>query len=111
MATAERQHRGGHQVLRVAVSLAALIGLAYLLVVSVVLAAIKCGDGCDGAAVGPEHWQWTAQLVLAVVGAVSGAVGLALGFTSSAVASRAPLAVSVLCVVSWLVWVLGVGAF
>lgn len=111
MATVEHQRGSGRQVLRVVVSLAALIGLAYLLLISVVLAAVKCGDGCEGAAVGPEHWQWTAQVVLAVVGAVSGAVALALGFTSKALAYRALLVVSLVCVVAWLTWVLGFGAF
>ncbi len=58
---AVEQRGSGRQVLRVVISLAALIGLAYLLLISVVLAAIQCGDGCGGAIVGPEHWQWTAH--------------------------------------------------
>ena len=92
-------------------SLAAVVGLGYLLLISVALAAIKCGDGCDGAIVGPEHWQWTAQLVLATAGVVSGAVALALGFTSKTVAYRGLSVVSLVCVLAWLAWVVGFGAF
>lgn len=109
-AAVERQ-QGAYRALRVVASLVAHIGLAYLLVVSIVLAATKCGDGCEGAAVGPEHWQWTAQLVLAAAAAVTGAIGMALGSASRTVASRALLAVSVLSALAWLVWVLGFGTF
>lgn len=97
--------------LRALLSLAAFVALAYMLLISVVLAAIKCGDGCDGAVVGPEHWQWTAQLVLAAAGFLFGAVALSLGFTARTLAYRACLIVSLVCVLAWLVWVIGFGAF
>lgn len=104
--------RGGRRpVLRAVVSLAAFVGLAYLLLISVVLAAITCGDSCDGAVVGPEHWQWTGQLVLAAAGCVLGATALVLGFTSKTLLYRALVVGSLVCVLAWLLWVLGFGAF
>lgn len=105
------QRGGSRQALRAVMSFAAIVGLAYLLLISVVLAATKCGDECDGATVGPEHWQWTAQLVLAVAGFLLGAVALGPGFTSKARGYRAVVAGAVVCVLAWLVWVIGFGAF
>lgn len=105
------QRGDSRHVWRAVVSLAAFVGLAYMLLISVVLAAIRCGDSCDGAVVGPEHWQWTAQLVLAAVGSVVGSAALVLGFTSKAHLYRTVLVVSLVCVLAWLLWVLGFGAF
>ena len=105
------QRGDSRRVLRAVVSLAAFVGLAYMLLISVVLAAIKCGDNCDGAVVGPEHWQWTTQLVLAAVGSVLGATALVLGFTAKVLVYRALLVLSLVCVLAWLLWVLGFGAF
>lgn len=99
----------GRRVARVFVSLVAAAGLAYLLLLSGLLALIKCGDTCGGH--DTEHWRWTAQLVLAAVASVLGLAALALGFTSRTRAYRALLAVSVACVLSWLVWVVGLGEF
>lgn len=105
------QRGDSRRVLRAVVSLAAFVGLAYMLLISVVLAAIKCGDSCDGAVVGPEHWQWTTQLVLAAVGSVLGATALVLGFTAKVLLYRALLVLSLVCALAWLLWVLGFGAF
>ena len=75
-----RQYGWPSHVARGAISLAAGAGLAYLLLVSLFIAVIKCDDNCGGA--DADHWRWTAQFVLAAVGSVLGVAALVLGFTS-----------------------------
>ena len=96
-------------LLRVLVALAAGVGLAYLLLVSILLATVKCGDTCGGS--DTEHWRWTAQFVLAVMVVAMGAAALVLGFTSRTRTYRALLVLSIGSVLAWMVWVLGFGDF
>jgi len=98
-------------LLRVLMSLAAVAGLGYWVLFSFVLALIQCGDTCDGADASAGHWRWTAQFMIAAVGAVSGVIASVLGFTSRARMYRRFLLVSLGCVLAWLAWVLGFGAF
>lgn len=96
-------------VVRAVLSLAAVPGLACLLLIAVVLAAIECGDTCSKGYAG--DWRYAAQLVLAVIGVVAGLVALGLGFTRWTRIYRAFLVLAVGCVLGWLFWVLGFGSF
>lgn len=108
-ATAERRQRNARRLARAAVSLGATAGLAYLLLIAVVLAVIECGDSCSEGYAG--DWRYKAQLVLATTGVVLGLLALGLGFTRRTRTYRALLALAVGCVLGWLLWVLGFGSF
>jgi hypothetical protein len=86
---------------------AALAGWTYF---ALLLAAFTCDENCvsPGQA---EWWGYTAQLVLAALGAGLGIVALTLGFTSKTKACRVFTALSLVCVVTWIVWVPASGNF
>lgn len=95
---------------RVLVTIAAAAGMAYLLLLAVLLAVVRCGDGCDAEA-GPDHWRWTAQLALALVGVTAGGAALVLGSTSPRRGHRVLLVVAAGALGGWLLWVVGFGRF
>jgi hypothetical protein len=103
------QSRTPRYFVRALFTLAASAGIAYWLLISSVLTAIKCGDTCGGA--DAEHWRYTAQFVLAALGSMLGMIALALGFTAKARAYRVFLVVSLGCALAWIAWVVGLGDF
>lgn len=101
--------RGARLALRAVLSVAAAAGLMYLLLISVVLATVKCGDSCNAG--DADHWRWRAQLMLAAPSVLLGVAALALGFTTRNLAYRSVLVASLGLLLAWLVWVVGFGAF
>jgi len=96
-------------VARVGVTLAAVGAIGLWMLVSFFLWGFRCDESCG---VGDaEHWRWTGQLVLSVLGGSLGVVALTLGFTSRRRAYKPLLALSAGCAILWIGWVFGSGTF